>query len=1150
MNIIIIWFCLITAGQYTHGKVITINNDGDSSTLCCTNGPCECNSFSSALSSIESNTIINITSQAVFLNIPVRMTPGKVIKSNITITSSIGTIVMCNNTGLVYYGGFSNITIEGITWDQCGHINFPTVAGITFIVVSNVLITNCTFQQSKVCASVDIAQPLGLIKVVNSKFMFNTVLNASISQCSNYGYISSLLVRSNESTDVIIRDSLFYHNGNTDHEIPNILNGSFLYFGPQYQPTQSILVRNTSFISNGIRSMLIHDTAVSSKIKVEEANFSNNRYGASVTMIGKGNINSLISSHFVHNGNGALLLRLEINNTVILHNTTFADNIGSTDILGTALYISGGISLINISLCNFYDNVGGNSIVYIDTSTEAKFPLVFWNVSITSSNFTKNKIGSPLQVANCFLKFHSTTLFKENSARSGGAIYIARTSRITVDDGSTVQFINNTASLRGGAMYIDLTNCYDHGVVFTNFTRYDVISFINNSAKLSGNSMYFNIPASCNVIRDHIKIDSAAYVPYKFNYTQGNNIIGPAITTSPYKINLCSPAKCDLMNNTNSSSNKCVIKNDIMLGQSVYFDTAIYDYFNAVAEATKFKVNCFDCGSKYRLLENKILVQNGSRGRINMLSIAADRDLENETNITFDISSSFSPDYKQITATLSLTLSSCNNGYLFNKISQRCECYNKDSYLQCDEDSVNIKLGYWFGVFSGKYIFSSCNNNYCNFFTHRKETRNGFYNLPEEIDDQCNLHRTGVACGECSEGYTLACNSPDCISEEKCSPGMVVLVVVLTAIYWIAIVAILFGAAYIFNTQQVSLGYLYGMIYFYSIVDILLVTNLHKTDGVFYTATILSSFAKLNPQFLGRLCFLKNLDAIDQQFIHYSHIVPISIILIGIHIIAKCNNRALFHVNHFMVYVTCLVLLFSYTSITSTSLLLLRAVKFDDVDGSYTYLSPHLKYYAHRHAVYVSVAIFCVLLVAIGFPLLLVIEPLIMKVFGDHLNNNAWKKTTLRIKIFMNKQIFFVRIRLILDQLQDCYKDQYRWFTAYYLTCRLVIMLITYFANNDYNNMIYYLQTACVIIAMTHIWIQPYKNDILNVMDAIILLIMLLIVNLSAFSFSASTIAGIAISLIIAPLVLLFAVGAKKLFVSKMFQSKDNNNSDWIPTPR
>ena len=1152
MNVIITWFCLIMAGQYIHGKVITINNNGNGSTVCCINGACQCNSLYTALLSIESNTIVNITSQVIFLNISVWITPGNFIRSNITITSSVGAIVMCNNTGLVYYDGFSDITIEGITWDQCGHINHPDIAGITFIVISNIFITNCTFQHFKSCVSVDITQQLGLINVVDSKFMFNTVPNASLSQCSKINYCSSLLVRSYGSTDVIIRDSLFYHNGN---QIQDVNNGSFFYFGPQYQSTQSILVKNTSFISNGIRSMLIHYTAVSSKIVIEDVNVSNNRYGASVIIIGEGNTLSVISSHFLRSGNRALLIRLGSNNGVKLHNTTFADNIGSADIHGTVLHITGDFSLINISLCNFNDNVGGKSIVYIDVTIQGYFPLQHCNVSITSSNFIKNKIGSPLQIANCFLNFYSTTLFKGNSARSGGAIYIALTSQITVDNGSSVQFINNTASLRGGAMYIDLTNCYNRGIVFTNFTRYDGISFINNSAKLSGNSIYFNVPASCNVIRDHTNINSAAYVPYKFNYTQRDNVNGPAITTSPYQINLCTPTRYDLINSTTDSSNKCVIKNDIMLGQSVYFDTAIYDHFNAVAEATQFKVDCLNCGSKYRLLENKILVQNGSIGRINLLSVAADRDLESGTNITFNILSSFLPEYNEISAILSLTLSPCNNGYLFNKVSQRCECYSKDAYLYCEGDSASIKLGYWFGVFSGKYILSLCNNNYCNFFTRRKETRNEFYNLPKETDDQCNSHRTGVVCGECSEGYTLAYNSPECISVDKCSPGMTVIVVVLTALYWVAIVAILFGVAYFLHTRKVSLGYLYGIVYFYSVVDILLVTNLHKTDGVFYITTILSSFAKLNPQFLGRLCFIKNLSAIDQQFIHYCHIVPISIILIGIYVIAKCNNRsrALSFVNRFIVHVTCLVLLFSYTSITSTSLLLLRAVKFDDVDGSYTYLSPHLKYYAQQHAVYASVAIFCVLFVTIGFPLLLVIdlEPLIMKVFALCLNKKAWRKTTKRIRIFMRKQNCFVRIKLLLDRLQDCYKDKYRWFAAYYLICRLVIMLITYFANDDYNNMIYYLQTACVVITMTHIWIQPYKNDVLNVMDTIILLIMLLIVNLSAFSFSTSTTAGVAICLSIAPWLLLFAVGVNKIFMLKIkrFQPK-HNNSDLISTPR
>ena len=115
-------------------------------------------------------------------------------------------------------------------------------------------------------------------------------------------------------------------------------------------------------------------------------------------------------------------------------------------------------------------------------------------------------------------------------------------------------------------------------------------------------------------------------------------------------------------------------------------------------------------------------------------------------------------------------------------------------------------------------------------------------------------------------------------------------------------------------------------------------------------------------------------------------------------------------------------------------------------------------------------------------------------------------------------------------------------------------MLITYFANDDYDNMRYYLQTACVVIAMTHIWIQPYKNDTLNVIDTVILMVMLLIINLSVFNFSTSTTTGIAITLMIIPLLLLCALAVKKLFVTKIKKSQpnldDDSGLDFRSTPR
>ena len=132
----------------------------------------------------------------------------------------------------------------------------------------------------------------------------------------------------------------------------------------------------------------------------------------------------------------------------------------------------------------------------------------------------------------------------------------------------------------------------------------------------------------------------------------------------------------------------------------------------------------------------------------------------------------------------------------------------------------------------------------------------------------------------------------DCVSNDKCSTGITVLVVVLTMLYWIVLIVMILAMMYRFR-QKNSLGYLYGIIYFYSIVDIILVDKLYISDAVFYTVTVLSSFARLSPQFLGKLCLAKELDAIDQQFIHYCHVLCVWFIFAVILIVARyCNTVA------------------------------------------------------------------------------------------------------------------------------------------------------------------------------------------------------------------------------------------------------------------
>ena len=450
-------------------------------------------------------------------------------------------------------------------------------------------------------------------------------------------------------------------------------------------------------------------------------------------------------------------------------------------------------------------------------------------------------------------------------------------------------------------------------------------------------------------------------------------------------------------------------------------------------------------------------------------------------------------------------LSSCQRGYHFDSslVPPQCVCYPRSDIARCNRGYSEIRIGYWVGYVSDQFTSSVCPNNYCN-FAKREETSPGYFQLPRELNEQCSSHRIGVACGECSSGFTLAYVSPNCINSDECSAGITVLVIFLTIIYWVGVVSVVFVVMY-FNNQVLS-GYVYGIIYYYSIVDTLFGNNLYISEGAFQVVSIISSFAKLTPEVLGRLCFVKGLSGIDQHFIQYSHAVAVSLITLTVVVAARYSLRITHYISRCIIRVICLLILLSYTSLASTSLQLLRPLTFNDINDVHTFLSPEIKYFTGRHLIYAIIALFCELLV-IGLPLMLLFEPLI------------------------RKKITLTRIKPLLDQFQGCFKDKHHWFAAYYLICRQVIILIVYVGNSNYYNMLFYLQTACIIIAMVHIWFQPYKSDLLNALDGIILMILVLVVNLNTFTFLSSVTIEIGLILVLFPILLYLLIVIRQLVI-------------------
>jgi len=568
-----------------------------------------------------------------------------------------------------------------------------------------------------------------------------------------------------------------------------------------------------------------------------------------------------------------------------------------------------------------------------------------------------------------------------------------------------VSFSRNVARRYGGAIYYDITQSSDACnrnlstfIVGDNSTS---ITFKRNLAGIAGNSMYFSISRSCR-----------GTLPYDAQSHTFSQLFGE-IATSPNRLQLYFPAQSvDITDRT-------YYVNDVMLGQKIIIPACVLDHYEMPAGLVQFTVELVrNNGQRYSMEGSDLIsVDCNTQQGINDLVITG-RPLLNDVNSTVVIQlNSFYDsrfDWKPITVNLNVHFSSCHLGFYYNSDFEHCVCYTTDNIVTCSGSNSTIRNGYWFGIINEQPTVTVCPVNYCNFDSCEAAT--GTCNLYPLRDDQCRAHRLGAACGNCEEGYTLSFDSVDCIDVDKCTIGQTVLVITMSLLYWIVVIIVVFFMMYL----NFGIGYLYGITFYYSIIDVLFVKTLLFTDNLYQLINTLSSIAKLIPQFLGQLCFVKGLSGIDQQFIHYIHPLAILLILLLISISTRFSRRLSLFVSRAVIHAICLLLLLSYTSIASTSLLLMRSIKFTNVDKVYSYLSPDIEYFHGRHLIYGLVAIVTGLIIVIGLPLLLLLEP------------------------FLNSKINFIKIKPLLDQFQGCYKDKYRYFASYFMIFRLIVLGILY----------------------------------------------------------------------------------------------------------
>ena len=757
---------------------------------------------------------------------------------------------------------------------------------------------------------------------------------------------------------------------------------------------------------------------------------------------------------FIHN------TAMQHGGAVYIHDTTSVSFEGNTEVVFYHnMAESGGGALYSYDHCNItirqYSEVmfdknsamqyGGAMYCdhHSDVTLERNIPVTF------TSNTAEN--GGAVCVSQPVMKFANNSVVMLNDNRAignGGAMHISDDFKVIFNQGSSIKFDHNMANRYGGALYSEV-NHEGLSELRLNTTG---ITFTNNRA-LIGDSVYLDIPASCDeacLNRTIVGVNKE---------TLQNGSLARNIYSLPSKLVLGDPAVCIDDDNVGNCGTYYI--NNIMLGQEIIIDACVLDYYDQPAVETQFMVNSND--EDHTIYgKNRVLLScdYGLQG----ISVTGSK-ISGMTNFTMHLTSHAGSQshLRTISTELKSELSPCHPGFYYDNTAQRCVCYDNDDIITCSGSTSFIRRGYWFGVVNNKSKVTVCPNNYCNFTCC--EVTNGFYELSPMRMNQCSSHRSGTACGSCEEGYTLSFDSVECVSIDKCTTGQTVMVVTLSVIYWIVIVILVFIMTY----YHVGIGYLYAITYYYSMLDILLSQNLYQSKPLFTIVTTLSSLVKFTPRFLGQLCLVKNVSGIDQQFIHYTHLLAVSVIIAIICQSARISHKFASFIGRGIIRTICFLVLMSYTSVTTTSLLLLRSLTFDNVDKVYTYLSPDIQYCHGRHLPYFIVAVLCTLVIVIGLPLILLLEPI------------------------LNHKINFTRIKPLLDQFQGCYKDKYRGFAAFYMICQIVIITIISAipsTNIFFQNLLIF---SSVILAFILIYVlKPYQHKILNIFDGLILLLVVL----------------------------------------------------------
>ena len=692
-----------------------------------------------------------------------------------------------------------------------------------------------------------------------------------------------------------------------------------------------------------------------------------------------------------------------------------------------------------------------------------------------SSYITRNrasKNGGGIHANNSTIIVEGAVYFVSNVAENGGGVSLERNAKLrgTLTGNGHINFVTNRASCYGGAIYIDdETNpgmCAAVNVESTIpstesecFSKSVFFNMSDNSAGVSGSNLFGGLLDRCTV-QNESKLGIISFE----NSSNIDKSQLDSITSHPVRLCFCR----DGQPNCNYQPEP------IQVNRGNLFSVGFIAY-DQVHHAVDARIQCFLNSSAGWLGEGQ-QIQNITKACTELkYKLFTPNDYE---ELAFSPVSAPCNNISGISerSIIIEIICSCPIGFQIsnnNEISCDCVCHHVlQSYekTECNPTTKSIirRENFWISYInntwsnsSGYIIYPHCPFDYC--YTPDKQVSINL-NLPNGLDAQCDLNRTGALCGTCKPDYSVSLGSSKCIRCPHYWPALLVTIAIVFILSGIGFVAFLLAL-----NLTVAIGTLNAIIFYANIVA----ANKSALfpSGVSFASVFISW---LNFDLGFDICFFDGMDTYIKTWLQLAfpaYIIILVVVIIQLSYYFDAFGRLVGKKDPVATLATLILL--CYAKLLQTIITAFSSATLVYPDGSKKTLwlpDATIEYFTSKHAVLFFTAIL-ILLVGLVYTLLL---------FSWQWFLYCPRK---RVKLIRNQKLSsFMEIYL------TPYTPRHRYWTGLLLLVRVSVYLVSAFNPSGDPRVILLTTnfiTSSIFLYIAIFGVRMYKNRFINAMETL-----------------------------------------------------------------